>query len=107
LPAAWEQLHGQPVTPSGALGRAAYVRPHEIEVTRAPQGETSVAARVDQVLRLGSAVRLELSTADRAEQIEVELSKERQQQLGLARGDTVYIRPTSVRVFERKLEKIG
>jgi sulfate transport system ATP-binding protein len=75
-----------------------YVRPHELEVHL---GEVpgSFAARVERVVPLGSAVRVELRSPAYGERIEAELELRRSEALGLRPGDRVHLSPRRVRVF--------
>jgi len=87
-------------TASGA-GRApahVFVRPHELEVSLgAVPG--SFAARVERVVTLGSAVRVELKAPPYGDRLEAELDPRRVQSLGLKAGDQVHLSPRRVRVF--------
>ncbi len=74
----------------------AYVRPHDIEISRLPLPE-SLTGRVEAVRRLGGLVRLVLAHAN--EKVEVELSRERYLSEPVEEGETVYFRPRQARVF--------
>lgn len=74
----------------------AYVRPHDIELSRLPLPE-SLTGRVEEVRRLGGLVRLVLAHAN--EKVEVELSRERYLSEPVEAGETVYFRPRQARVF--------
>ncbi len=75
-----------------------FVRPHELEVTLgAVPG--SFAARVERIVTLGSAVRVELKAPPYGDRLEAELDPRRVQALGLQPGDQVYLSPRRVRVF--------
>ncbi len=88
----------------------AYVRPHEIEVSR-PQGAASfegnggLPAKVSRIIPLGPNTRLEL-TLDDGQLVEADISRERLRDLNLKEGEAVLVRPISVRVFpaEKKQE---
>lgn len=75
----------------------AYVRPHDLEVTRVAQGALA-QGRVAHIHAVGPLIRLELSRED-GETIEVALSKERYRSLGLTPGDLVYVTPRKLSVF--------
>ncbi|WP_018149888.1 sulfate/molybdate ABC transporter ATP-binding protein [Leeia oryzae] len=75
----------------------AFVRPHDIEITR-DAGQGALQGTVRFVHPIGPVVRVEL--AHQSETIEVELSRERQQQLDLRVGEVTYFRPRQVQVFE-------
>lgn len=77
----------------------AYVRPHDIEVTRHSDGNNSIQATIHYIHAIGSVVRLELERTDTNAQIEAELSRERFDSLKLIEGETVYVRPHNLRVF--------
>ncbi len=86
----------------GGAGRApahVYVRPHELEVHRAPV-PGSFAARVERLVPLGAAVRVELSApAYGSGSLEAELDVRKSEALGLAPGDHVHLSPRRARVF--------
>jgi sulfate transport system ATP-binding protein len=85
----------------GAAGRAAahvYVRPHELEIHRtAVPG--SFAARVERLVPLGAAVRIELSSPSHGHGVEVELDLRKSEALALVPGDAVHVSPRRIRVF--------
>jgi sulfate/thiosulfate transport system ATP-binding protein len=87
--------------PGGTSPRAlahVFVRPHEIDIHRAAVAG-SFAARVDRIVPLGAAVRVELTAADHGGAVEVELDIRRSEALALAPGDRVHLSPRRVRVF--------
>ena len=78
----------------------AYVRPHDIEIERQPNGHRGLPARVAHVLAVGPVVRLELTRVDEAgSRIQAEISKERFRELRLVAGDLVFLKPRRVDVF--------
>jgi sulfate transport system ATP-binding protein len=81
----------------GAIAAKAYVRPHEIDVVT-EGGHEAVPATVSFVNPVGSTVKVELLTAD-GESVLVELPRERYAELGLSRGQQVYLRPRTATVF--------
>ncbi|HEY5994833.1 MAG TPA: sulfate ABC transporter ATP-binding protein [Gallionellaceae bacterium] len=89
--APWTQQQGDAV---------AYVRPHDIDISRIPQDDTALAVEVRLVRAIGSAVHLEVAANGSSEAIEIELSRERFEVEPLAYGDQAYIRPRQFRVFE-------
>jgi sulfate transport system ATP-binding protein len=76
-----------------------YVRPHELDVEKTPNGHPTLAARVEHITPAGSITRLRLSSKEFSSPLEVDVSREKQAQLDLKAGDTVYVSPRQVRVF--------
>ncbi len=75
-----------------------YVRPHELEVHRtAVPG--SFPARVERLIPLGAAVRVELSAEGHGPGIEVELDLRKSEALALTPGEEVHVSPRRIRVF--------
>jgi sulfate transport system ATP-binding protein len=86
-----------PVLSDGAKA-SVYVRPHELEVSlKGAPGR--FAARVERVVVLGSAVRLELDAPLYGERLEAELDLALSQALALEPGVQVFLTPRRVRVF--------
>jgi sulfate/thiosulfate transport system ATP-binding protein len=85
------RFHGQQV---------AYARPYEIEILLEAGDEDVIAARVEHVVTRGSVSRVELATGEDSRTIEADLTRERVRDLALEKGQEVFIRPTSLRVFE-------
>jgi sulfate transport system ATP-binding protein len=77
---------------------ALFVRPHELEVHRAAVAG-SFAARVERVVPLGAATRIELTAPAHGGTVAVELDPRRSEALALAPGDAVHLSPRRVRVF--------
>ncbi len=74
----------------------AFARPHEMEVGLDPGcGEPAVVAKL---LPFGLLVRLRLRLPA-GEELDVQLTRERLEELGIAEGDPVFVRPGRVRVF--------
>jgi sulfate transport system ATP-binding protein len=76
-----------------------YVRPHELEIQPFGNGEAALEAQVERVLLAGSVAKISLVAAEFGFGINVDLSLDRYHELGLKRGDTVYVSPRKVRVF--------
>ncbi|HKD96124.1 MAG TPA: sulfate ABC transporter ATP-binding protein [Micromonosporaceae bacterium] len=92
-----DEIYENPTSPFvmsflGAVTRLGglLVRPHDIELTTtAEPGAT--AAGVRRVVRLGFEVRVEMTTPDG--EVWAQLTRESADRLGVAAGDTVYVRP--------------
>jgi sulfate transport system ATP-binding protein len=76
-----------------------YVRPHELEIDRRPRGASSIRAEVLRINSARAAVRVELVSKDFGFPLNVELSRDRHQELQLEAGDAVFVFPKRVRVF--------
>jgi sulfate transport system ATP-binding protein len=80
--------------------RTAYARPYEIEILLEPEGDDTIAATVEHVVTRGSVIRVELAAGGHPRTIEADLTRERLRDLGLEKGQGVYIRATALRTFE-------
>jgi sulfate transport system ATP-binding protein len=78
---------------------AVYVRPHELDIERVPDGNGSVAARVLHVNPAGSVARVHLLALEGSLALNVEVPPERWAALEVKAGDTVHVVPRRVRVF--------
>ncbi len=78
----------------------AYVRPHDIEVSKQRNGSApAFEAVISYIHSIGPLVRLELQRADHSLPIEAELTRERFRELDLNEGEHVFVYPRNVRVF--------
>jgi sulfate transport system ATP-binding protein len=84
------------VGPVNRLGDG-FVRPHDIEVRLEPSGATSRAA-VERVVYLGFEVRVELALGG-GERLRAQVTRGEADDLGLASGKVVFVRPSNTRVF--------
>jgi sulfate transport system ATP-binding protein len=82
----------------GSAPAHVFVRPHELEIHRAPVAG-SFAATVERLVPLGAAVRVELSAPAQGGAVEVELDVGRSEALALKPGEGVHLSPRRVRVF--------
>jgi sulfate transport system ATP-binding protein len=85
------------VGPAHKLGQA-WVRPHDVEVTHEPNGQTT-EAMIDRIVHLGFEVRVELTLPD-GEHFSVQLTRDEVDQLELTEGQIVFVRPRQTKVFE-------
>ena len=76
----------------------AYVRPHEIDVFRAPQAD-AIKVKLDLVTIVGPVVRLEALDESTGQLIHIELPKEQYKTLQLQQGDTAWLLPRYSKVF--------
>ena len=77
----------------------AYVRPHELDISRQPAGETGVEAVVRYIHAIGPTVRVELEAQGSGRRLDAEMTRERFQVLGLKAGEVVYATPRRLQVF--------
>jgi sulfate transport system ATP-binding protein len=75
----------------------AYVRPHDLELTLEPDGDTREAL-VERIVHLGFEVRVEL-VRDDGEPLSVQLSRDEAEQLEVERGQIVFVKPTHQTTF--------
>lgn len=78
----------------------AFVRSHEIDLSRERNGRPALELEVRQVSRVGPMVRLHAERKDGGDAIEVELSREQYRDLRPAPGERVYATPQHIRVFD-------
>jgi sulfate/thiosulfate transport system ATP-binding protein len=83
-----------PVTRLGEL----FIRPHDVEVRRQPNGTIS-EAMVERLVHLGFEVRADLLLHD-GQRLQAQLSREDAEELGLAKGQIVFVRPSRTRQFD-------
>lgn len=76
-----------------------YIRPHELDITRLPNGNGSLAARVTQINPTGSVAKVRVMSEEFGLAINIDLNLDRYSELHLSMGDTVYVSPRKVRVF--------
>lgn len=73
------------------------VRPHDFEIFASPNGSTQ-EAQIDRVVHLGFEVRVELTLED-GQQIWVQTTRDRAEQLELESGQIVFLRREAARRF--------
>ena len=89
-------------TSHAAHNATAYVRPHEIDVERAPISHTdrdAVYAQIKRINRSGALIKLALAVGEQGTPLNVEIDHQRDNQLGLSVGEIVTVTPRSSRVF--------
>ena len=77
----------------------AYVRTYDVRLGPSRGGTSSLAAVVRHVRAFGPIVRLELDLIEGGGTIEAHVPRDRFDNMGLSRGQQVYVSPTNVRVF--------
>jgi sulfate transport system ATP-binding protein len=76
-----------------------YARPHEMEVSRQHNGADSIAVSVVRIQSVGPSVKLRLKRSDSGQVLDAEIGRDRQRDLELQIGESVFVRPRQVRVF--------
>ncbi|MET1177729.1 sulfate/molybdate ABC transporter ATP-binding protein [Peribacillus simplex] len=76
-----------------------YVRNHNFIIEREPSEKDSIASIIDHIHTIGPIVRIEVIRQDTNEPLEIELTKEQYLNLGISKGERVYVRPKELRVF--------
>ncbi len=79
----------------------AYVRTYDVELTPSSSGVSSIEAVVRHIRAFGPVVRLELDRTKDGGSIEAHIPRAQYDQLGISKGQRVFVSPTSVRVFAR------
>jgi sulfate transport system ATP-binding protein len=87
--------HGEDSPPTAV----AFVRPHDIRVTREAGGASRLAAKVVRSNAAGPIANLDLVRLDSGEPFSVQLSKEEFQQLQPKAGEQVFVQLRNVKVF--------
>ncbi len=78
----------------------AYVRPHDIEISRQRDENFAIFATIRHINAAGPVVRINLQRHDNGEQFEAELTRDRYKRLSLKNHESVYVRVCNPRVFE-------
>jgi len=79
-----------------------YARPHELDLSRSPSDPPSFGARVRRVQAAGALVRVELEF-DGNRSVVAEVDEGRFEALALQSGDSVFVSPRLVRVFDPQI----
>ncbi|HXF10515.1 MAG TPA: sulfate ABC transporter ATP-binding protein [Desulfuromonadaceae bacterium] len=77
----------------------AFVRPHDIRISREPHGETTLSARIIHFNKVGPVANIELERLESKEHFTVQLSKEEFEQLQPLIDEHVYVELKNVKVF--------
>jgi len=86
------------VGPTTKVGET-WLRPHDLELLLAPEA-AAPEAMIERIIHLGFEVRVELVQAE-GEKLWAQLTRDQCEQLELAVGQIVYVRPSGERVFAR------
>jgi sulfate transport system ATP-binding protein len=78
----------------------AYVRPHNIQLTRSKNGKPVLEVKVRHIHAAGPTARVELQRVDTGEELEAEVPRIEEQQLALKVGETAFASLRDARVFQ-------
>jgi len=85
------------VGPVNRFGES-FVRPHDLELRIEPNGETT-EGKVERIIHLGFEVRVEVQLED-GRDCWAQVTREEAEQLELAPGESIYVRPRRAKVFQ-------
>ena len=86
---------------NGGDGRTdAYIRPHELDISRTADGGNCLLAKVVHINPAGSIVKVRLLAEDFGLMINVDITPERYKALALKPNETVYVTPKTATIFE-------
>jgi sulfate transport system ATP-binding protein len=81
-----------------SLPAAGYARPHDFEVGRSADAGGGLWATVRHIHAAGAVVKLELAD-DEGHVLQVDVTRQRHEEMRPQRGDRLYVRPRTLRVF--------
>lgn len=85
----------------GADGRTdAYIRPHELDISRTADGGNCLLGKIVHINPAGSVVKVRLLAEDFGLMINVDITPDRYRALALKQNETVFVTPKSARIFE-------
>jgi len=86
----------------GHSAAVAYVRPHNVQLTRHKNGVPSIEVKVRHIHAAGPVARVELERIDTGEELEAELPRREERELALSVGDTAFASLREARVFSTR-----
>lgn len=96
-PASPATIEAEPLAEGAEV--TAYIRPHEVDLDREKHGPDSMFAIVTRINRTGASVKVALVAQEGQLPLDVEITRERDTELGLKVGDTIWVFPRQIRVF--------
>ncbi|MGC4033404.1 MAG: TOBE-like domain-containing protein [Tepidisphaeraceae bacterium] len=89
------QFHGR----SEAEAKASYVRPHDVQIVKTAQDGT-IAAEVEHIAFAGATVAVTLKRLDDGTELEAQLPRQQHLELGLTRGQKVFVLANQEHTFD-------
>ena len=83
---------------SNHVNATAYVRPHELDIDRAPS-QASLQGTIKQINPAGSVLKVRVAVEEFGVDLNIDVTHYRAKSLDLKLNDKVYVHPRSVRVF--------
>jgi sulfate transport system ATP-binding protein len=77
-----------------------FIRPHELEFATRRNGVACLSAVVQHIIPLGAVTRVLVKVEEGELELNVDLAPARAAEMGLQKGDAVFVSPTKARVFE-------
>jgi sulfate/thiosulfate transport system ATP-binding protein len=78
----------------------AYIRPHELDISRTADGGNCLLGKVVHINPAGSVVKVRLLAEDFGLMINVDITPDRYRSLALKPNETVYVTPKAAKIFE-------
>jgi sulfate transport system ATP-binding protein len=78
----------------------AYIRPHELDISRTAEGGNCLLGRIVHINPAGSIVKVRLLAEDFGLMINVDITPDRYRALALQPNETVYVTPKSAKIFD-------
>ncbi|MDB6155883.1 MAG: sulfate transporter, ATPase subunit [Chthoniobacteraceae bacterium] len=88
-----------PPAAGGVHSLTAYVRPHQIGLSRVPNGTPVLPVKVTHIHAAGSSARVDLIRIDNGEELAAEISREDFEQLALTVGEEAFARFKKIQVY--------
>lgn len=89
---------GKPLVDQSATDHVLFVRPHSLHVSRTRESPEHFRVRTTHVNAAGPLVKIEALT-DWGSTVRVEMGRDTYQQLGLKRGEEIFVVPRDLRIF--------
>jgi sulfate transport system ATP-binding protein len=93
---------GAPPGAGDGAGLRAFVRPHDVDLSTAPDSAIPAiaitSARIGRMVKVGFLIRMELTLAD-GQPLTVELTRDRVAELGVTEGDSVFVNLREAKIF--------
>lgn len=93
-------LKGPGAEAAGPEGVVAFVRPHQLDITRNPEGATAWPARITRIQSAGHQVRVDVHLLKEDRPADLVLTQERFRELGLQQGEQVFVKPKEIKFFD-------